>query len=107
MNIINLIKKETKKVTLFVILFSEPNNHYFNRAAEAQLTKSNRRNHVIVLRTAVKCHKALGPRNESDVLEKCCSEKIHKFNRKETLMKSFLNEVATLMKKNSIISLFL
>ena len=58
MNIINLIKKETKKVTLSVILFSEPNNHYFNRAAEWQLTKSNRRNNVIVLRTVVKCHKA-------------------------------------------------
>ena len=57
MNIINLIKKETKKGTLFVALFSEPNNHYFNRAAEGQLTKSNRRHNVIVLRTVVKCHK--------------------------------------------------
>ena len=52
-------------------LFCEPpNNHYFDRAAQGQLSKYNRRNTISALRTPVKSHKDL---KEAESYAKSCS----------------------------------
>ena len=71
-------------------LFSKPNIYFYGRAQQWQLSKFTHRNIVATFKTQVKSYKCLKrTKTFAYKQQKSWSEKFHKIQPKETVMKSF------------------
>ena len=75
-------------------LFSYPNIYFYGRAGQWQLSKFTHRNTVTTFRTLVKSYKGLKwTKKFACKQQKSWSEKFHKIQPRETVMKSFFRYV--------------
>ena len=75
-------------------LFSNPNIYFYGRAEQWQLSKFTHRNTVTTFRTLVKSYEGLKwTKKFACKQQKSWSEKFHKIQLRETVMKSFFRYV--------------